>query len=157
MWVFDRAKFTKMGMGALAGVAAGTDEPPKFIVMEYWGTKKSEAPKVLVGKGLTFDSGGISIKPASKMDEMKFDMCGSAVVLGTMHALADLKPAINVVGIVPSTENLSGAKAYKPGDILKAYNNKTIEVLNTDAEGRLILADALAYACLLYTSPRPRD
>jgi len=150
VWVFDRAKFTKMGMGALAGVAAGTDEPPKFIVMEYWGTKKSEAPKVLVGKGLTFDSGGISIKPASKMDEMKFDMCGSAVVLGTMHALADLRPAINVVGIVPSTENLSGAKAYKPGDILKAYNNKTIEVLNTDAEGRLILADALAYASKHY-------
>ena len=148
--VFDRAKIIKMGMGGLAGVAAGTDEPPKFILMEYWGTKKTEKPKVLVGKGLTFDSGGISIKPASKMDEMKFDMCGSAVVLGAMHAIADLKPKINVVGIVPSTENLSGAKAYKPGDILKAYNGKTIEVLNTDAEGRLILADALSYASKHY-------
>ena len=135
VWVFDRAKFTKMGMGALAGVAAGTDEPPKFIVMEYWGTKKSEAPKVLVGKGLTFDSGGISIKPASKMDEMKFDMCGSAVVLGTMHAVADLKPKINVVGIVPSTENLSGAKAYKPGDILKAYTIKPLKCLTPMRKG----------------------
>ena len=148
--VFDRAKIIKMGMGGLAGVAAGADEPPKFILMEYWGSKKTDKPKVLVGKGLTFDSGGISIKPAAKMDEMKFDMCGSAVVLGAMHALADLKPKINVIGIVPATENLSGAKAYKPGDILKAYNGKTIEVLNTDAEGRLILADALSYASKHY-------
>ena len=148
--VFDRKKFTEMGMGALAGVAAGTDEPPKFILMEYWGTKKSVKPKVLVGKGLTFDSGGISIKPAAKMDEMKFDMCGSAVVLGCMYAIAALKPKINVVGAISSTENLSGAKAYKPGDILTAYNGKTIEVLNTDAEGRLILADALSYVSKHY-------
>ncbi len=148
--VFDREKFTKMGMGALAGVAIGTDEPPKFIIMEYWGTDKTVKPKVLVGKGLTFDSGGISIKPAAKMDEMKFDMCGSGVVLGVMKAVAASKPKMNVVGIIPSTENLSGAKAYKPGDILKAYNGKTIEVLNTDAEGRLILADALSYASKHY-------
>ncbi|MAD51800.1 MAG: leucyl aminopeptidase [Candidatus Marinimicrobia bacterium] len=148
--VFDREKFTEIGMGGLAGVAAGTDEPPKFILMEYWGTKKSVKPKVLVGKGLTFDSGGISIKPASKMDEMKFDMCGSAVVLGCMHAIAALKPKINVVAAISSTENMSGSKAYKPGDILTAYNGKTIEVLNTDAEGRLILADALSYVSKHY-------
>ena len=148
--VFDREEFTSKGMGALAGVAQGTDEPPKFIVLEYFGSDKSLKPKILVGKGLTFDSGGISIKPASKMDEMKFDMCGSAVVLGVFKALAVLKPKMNVVGIVPSTENLVGAKAYKPGDILTAYNGKTIEVLNTDAEGRLILADGLSYASKHY-------
>jgi len=147
--VFDREEFTEMGMGALAGVALGTDEPPKFIILEYMNGG-DEKPKVLVGKGLTFDAGGISIKPARKMDEMKYDMCGSATVLGTMKAIAALKPKINVVCIVPSTENLLGAKAYKPGDILKAYNGKTIEVLNTDAEGRLILADALSYASKHY-------
>ncbi|RPH04235.1 MAG: leucyl aminopeptidase [bacterium TMED46] len=147
--VFDRKEFTEMGMGGLAGVAQGTDEPPKFIILEYM-KGGDEKPKVLVGKGLTFDSGGISIKGASKMDEMKFDMCGSALVLGVFKALALLKPELNVVGIIPSTENLNGAKAYKPGDILKAYNGKTIEVLNTDAEGRLILADGLSYASKHY-------
>ena len=148
--VLDREKFTKMGMGALAGVASGTDEPPKFIIMEYFNGPKNEKPKILVGKGLTFDSGGISIKPAARMDEMKYDMCGSGVVLGAMNAISKLKPKINVVGIIPSTENMSGDKAYRPGDILTAYNGKTIEVLNTDAEGRLILADALAYASKHY-------
>ena len=148
--VFDRKEITAMGMGALAGVAQGTDEPPKFIVLEYFGSDESQNPKILVGKGLTFDAGGISIKPSSKMDEMKYDMCGSAVVLGVFKALAALKPKLNVVGIVPSTENLVGAKAYKPGDILTAYNGKTIEVLNTDAEGRLILADGLSYASKHY-------
>ena len=147
--VFDREEFTEMGMGGLAGVAQGTDEPPKFIILEYMNGG-SEKPKVLVGKGLTFDSGGISIKPANKMDEMKFDMCGSSVVLGVFKALALLKPNLNVVGIIPATENLNGAKAYKPGDILKAYNGKTIEVLNTDAEGRVILADGLSYASKHY-------
>jgi len=147
--VFDREEFTQMGMGGLAGVAQGTDEPPKFIILEY-NNGGNDRPKVLVGKGLTFDSGGISIKPASKMDEMKYDMCGSAVVLGVMRALAILKPKLNVVAIIPSTENLNGAKAYKPGDILTAYNGKTIEVLNTDAEGRLILADGLSYASKHY-------
>ena len=147
--VFDREEFTEMGMGALAGVALGTDEPPKFIILEYMNGG-DEKPKVLVGKGLTFDAGGISIKPAGKMDEMKYDMCGSATVLGTMKAISALKPKLNIVCIVPSTENLLGAKAYKPGDILKAYNGKTIEVLNTDAEGRLILADALSYASKQY-------
>ena len=147
--VFDREEFTQMGMGGLAGVAQGTDEPPKFIILEY-NNGGNDKPKVLVGKGLTFDSGGISIKSASKMDEMKYDMCGSAVVMGVMHALAILKPKLNVVAIIPSTENLNGAKAYKPGDILTAYNGKTIEVLNTDAEGRLILADGLSYASKHY-------
>ena len=148
--IFEREKFTKMGMGALAGVASGTEEPPKFIIMEYFNGPKNEKPKILVGKGLTFDSGGISIKPASKMDEMKYDMCGSGVVLGAMKAISQLKPKMNIVGIIPSTENMSGDKAYRPGDILTAYNGKTIEVLNTDAEGRLILADALAYASKHY-------
>jgi leucyl aminopeptidase len=143
--IFDREKFTKMGMGAFAGVALGTGEPPKFILLEYKGGKTNEKPIALVGKGLTFDSGGISIKPSAGMDEMKFDMCGGGVVLGVMKAVAQLKPKVNIVAAVPSTENMNGEKAYKPGDILTAYNGKTIEVLNTDAEGRLILADALAY------------
>ena len=147
--VLDREEFTDLGMGGLAGVAQGSDEPPKFIVIEY-NNGGDQKPKIIVGKGLTFDSGGISIKPASKMDEMKYDMCGAALVLGVFKAVSELKPKINLVGIIPSTENLSGAKAYKPGDILKAYNGKTIEVLNTDAEGRLILADALSYASKHY-------
>jgi len=148
--VFDREQFTKMGMGALAGVAQGSDEPPKFILLEYFGGREHEKPVCLVGKGLTFDSGGISIKPSNKMDQMKFDMCGSAVVLGVMNAISELKPSLNVVCAISSTENLSGSKAYKPGDILTAYNGKTIEVLNTDAEGRLILADALSYVSKNY-------
>ena len=120
--VFDRKEFTDMGMGALAGVASGTEEPPKFIVMEYFNGMKTEKPKILVGKGLTFDSGGISIKPAAKMDEMKYDMCGSVCCLGAMRSVSILKPKMNVVGIIPSTENMSGDKAYRPGDILTAYN-----------------------------------
>ena len=143
--VFDREEIVEMGMGALAAVAQGSEEPPKFITLEYNGGNEDQDPIALVGKGLTFDSGGISIKPSAKMDEMKFDMCGSAVVLGVMQAVAELKPNLNVIGVIPSTENLLGARACKPGDILKAYNGKTIEVLNTDAEGRLILADALSY------------
>ena len=149
--IFDRDKIEEMGMGGLAGVAQGTEEPPKFIILEYFGADdKAEKPKILVGKGLTFDAGGISIKPGGKMDEMKFDMCGSALVLGVFQAIASLKPKINAIAIIPSTENLLGAKAYKPGDILTAYNGKTIEVLNTDAEGRLILADGLSYASKHY-------
>ncbi len=148
--VFDREQFTEMGMGALAGVAQGSDEPPKFILLEYFGGKDNEKPVCLVGKGLTFDSGGISIKPSNKMDQMKYDMCGSAVVLGVMNAISELKPSVNVVCAISSTENLSGSKAYKPGDILTAYNGKTIEVLNTDAEGRIILADALSYVSKNY-------
>ena len=143
--VWDREAFTKLGMGALAGVAAGTNEPPKFMTIEYNGGPSGQAPFAIVGKGLTFDAGGISIKGAAKMDEMKFDMSGGAVVLGIMMALARLQPRINVVAAVPSTENLLGGSAQRPGDIVKAYNGKTIEILNTDAEGRLILADALSF------------
>ncbi len=149
--IFEREEFTDMGMGSFAGVAQGTDEPPKFILMEYFGAEKDEKPIVLVGKGLTFDSGGISIKGAASMDEMKFDMCGSGVVLGVMKAVAGLKPKMNIIAAIPSTENMPGGKAVKPGDILTAYNGKTIEVLNTDAEGRLILADALAYVSKHYS------
>ena len=148
--IFDREEFTEMGMGSFAGVAQGTNEPPKFIIMEYSGGKKDEKPIMLVGKGLTFDTGGVSLKPGLNMDQMKFDMCGSAVVFGVMNAIAELKPKMNVVAIVPSTHNMLGGSAYRPGDILTAYNGKTIEVLNTDAEGRLILADALAYASKHY-------
>ncbi len=144
--ILDRAEMKKLGMNALLGVASGSDQPPKFIILEYNGAKKTDAKIVLVGKGLTFDSGGISIKPAEKMDEMKTDMAGAAAVLGAIRAASDLKLQINVVGLIPATENLPSGKAYKPGDILKSMSGKTIEVLNTDAEGRLILADALAYA-----------
>lgn len=143
--IYNRDEFEKMGMGAFSGVAKGTDEPPKFILLEYNGGKKGDAPVAFVGKGITFDTGGISIKPSKNMDQMKYDMCGAAAVLGIMHAVASLKPDINVIGAVAATENMPGGKAYKPGDILKAYNGKTIEVLNTDAEGRLALADALSF------------
>jgi leucyl aminopeptidase len=144
--ILDRAKMKKLGMNSLLGVASGSNEEPKFIILEYFGTKKSEAPVVLVGKGLTFDSGGISIKPAEKMDEMKSDMSGGAAVMGVIMAAADLRLPLNIVGLIPATENMPGGTAYKPGDILKSYSGKTIEVINTDAEGRLILADALSYA-----------
>ncbi|MCF7804940.1 MAG: leucyl aminopeptidase [Candidatus Marinimicrobia bacterium] len=144
--VYDRNEFEQMGMGAFAGVAKGADEPPKLIVLEYYGGENGEPPVAFVGKGITFDTGGISIKPSKSMYNMKFDMCGGAAVLGIMYAIAELKPATNVIGIVAATENMPDGRAYKPGDILKAYNGKTIEVLNTDAEGRLALADALAYA-----------
>jgi len=144
--VMDRKKMKAMGMNALLAVASGSHEEPKFIILEYAGGKKSAAPIVLVGKGLTFDSGGISIKPAEKMDEMKTDMSGGAAVMGVIMAAADLQLPLNIVALVPATENMPGGSAYKPGDIVKSYSGKTIEVLNTDAEGRLILADALAYA-----------
>jgi len=133
-------------VNALLGVASGSHQPPKFIVLEYAGGKKGDAPVALVGKGLTFDSGGISIKPAEKMDEMKTDMSGGAAVMATIMAAADLMLPVNLVGLIPATENMPGGSALKPGDILKSYSGQTIEVLNTDAEGRLILADALSYA-----------
>ena len=145
--VFDEKKLTTLKMGGILGVAKGSSEPPRMIVMEYRSPKaKNQKPITLVGKGLTFDAGGISIKPAAEMDRMKFDMCGGAAVIGAMQAIAELKLPLHVVGIVPSSENLLGSKAFKPGDILTTYSGKTVEVLNTDAEGRLILADALAYA-----------
>jgi leucyl aminopeptidase len=144
--ILDKAKMKEMGMNALLAVASGSNEEPKFIILEYAGGKKSSAPIVLVGKGLTFDSGGISIKPADKMDEMKTDMSGGAAVMGVIMAAADLQLPLNITALIPSTENMPGGTACKPGDIIKSYSGKTIEVLNTDAEGRLILADALAYA-----------
>ncbi len=144
--VLERPALEKLGMGSFLSVSNGSDEPPKFIVLSYEGAAKSQAPVVLVGKGITFDTGGISIKPAAGMDEMKFDMGGAASVLGTFRALADLKPKLNVIGLVPTCENMPSGTATKPGDVVTSMSGQTIEVLNTDAEGRLILCDALTYA-----------
>ncbi len=144
--VLDQKQMEKLGMGSLLSVAKGSVEPPKLIVLEYAGAKKETKPHVLVGKGITFDSGGISIKPAAAMDEMKFDMCGAASVLGTMKALTELDLPLNVIGLVPTCENLPSGTANKPGDVVTSMSGLTIEILNTDAEGRLILCDALTYA-----------
>ena len=142
----DEAQMLEKNMGSILGVSRGSDEDARMIVLEYTGDPTSTEKLALVGKGLTFDSGGISIKPAQDMHEMKYDMCGGAGVLAAMRAIGELKPKVNVIGIVPASENLPGPRAMKPGDILRAMNGKTIEVINTDAEGRLILADALCYA-----------
>ena len=144
--IWDKQKIKTEKMGGLLGVSLGSFEEPRFIIMEYKGAAQSKKPVILVGKGLTFDAGGISLKPAHRMDDMKFDMCGSTAVIGAMLAIEKLNLKVNVMGLVPSSENLLGQKAMKPGDILTARNGKTMEVLNTDAEGRLILADALSYA-----------
>jgi leucyl aminopeptidase len=144
--VLEKDEMEKLGMGSLLSVSRGSRQPPKLIVLEYHGGVEGEAPVVLVGKGLTFDAGGISIKPAANMDEMKYDMCGGAAVLGAIKAAAELKLALNIVGIVPSSENLPDGDANKPGDIVTSMSGQTVEVLNTDAEGRLILSDALTYA-----------
>jgi leucyl aminopeptidase len=147
--VLDQKQMEKLGMGSLLGVARGSDEPPKMIVMKYQPSRirlrKGEL-LALVGKGITFDSGGISLKPGENMELMKYDMTGAATVIGTMRAIAQLKPSIAVLGVAPCSENLPSGKATKPGDVLKAMTGKTIEVINTDAEGRLVLADAIAYA-----------
>jgi leucyl aminopeptidase len=144
--VLDEAEMKKLGMGSLLAVAAGSAQPAKLIVLEYKGSRRAGAPIALVGKGVTFDTGGISIKPAAAMDEMKFDMSGAASVLGTMTAVAELKLPLHIVGLIPATENMPGGKAVKPGDVVTSYSGQTIEILNTDAEGRLILCDALTYA-----------
>ncbi len=144
--VLGPKEVAKLGMGAFLAVARGSHEPLRFIVLRYAGAPKTRAPTVLVGKGLTFDSGGISIKPAPEMDEMKFDMSGAASVLGVFRALAELKPAINVIGLIPACENLPDGRAIKPGDVVTSLSGQTIEILNTDAEGRLVLSDALTYA-----------
>lgn len=136
----------RLGMNALLGVARGSHEPAKFIILRYGGAPKKERPVVIVGKGITFDSGGISLKPAEKMHEMKADMSGGAVVLGVFKAVSELHLPVNLIGLIPATENLPGGGAYKPGDILRSLSGKTIEIINTDAEGRLLLADALTYA-----------
>jgi len=143
--VLEQKDCEKLGMGCFLAVARGSAQPPKFIVMEYQGGKRDQPPVALVGKGITFDTGGISIKPAAEMDEMKFDMCGAASVLGTMKAIALMKLPLNVVGVVPSTENMPGGRAIKPGDVVTTMSGQTVEILNTDAEGRLILCDALTY------------
>ncbi len=143
--VLDTAQMKKLGMGSLLSVAAGSDQPPKLISMEYKGGKPQQAPIVLVGKGITFDTGGISLKPGAGMDEMKFDMCGSASVMGVMTALMHLQPSINVVGVIAAAENMPSGGATKPGDVVTSMSGKTIEILNTDAEGRLVLCDALTY------------
>lgn len=144
--VYGKRELQAMGFGCLLGVNAGSTEPPAFIVVEYMGGKPGDKPYALVGKGLTFDSGGLCIKPGAGMEEMKSDMAGAAAVLGTLRALSDLAVPINVVGLVASTDNMPGASAYRPGDILKSYKGLTVEVIDTDAEGRIVLSDALAYA-----------
>jgi leucyl aminopeptidase len=144
--VMGPREVARLRMGAFMAVAQGSEQPLRFIVLRYQGAGKSQAPTVLVGKGISFDTGGISIKPAPEMDEMKFDMGGAASVLGVFRALAELKPAINVVGLIPSCENMPDGKAVKPGDVVTSMSGQTIEILNTDAEGRLILCDALSYA-----------
>ena len=142
----DRADMEKLGMNSLLSVAQGAHQPPKLIVLHYKGAKASEKPLVLVGKGVTFDTGGISLKPGADMDEMKYDMCGAASVLGVMQAVARMALPINLTVIVPATENMPGGNATRPGDIVTSMSGQTIEILNTDAEGRLILCDALTYA-----------
>jgi len=145
--ILSEKDMAELGMGSLLSVSKGSREPAKLIVMEYKGAKNSkEAPHALVGKGLTFDAGGISLKPGAKMDEMKYDMCGASSVFGALVAAAEMKLPINVVGIVPSSENLPDGIANKPGDVVTSMSGQTIEILNTDAEGRLILCDALTYA-----------
>lgn len=144
--VLGEKKMATLGMGSLLSVGKGSAEESKLIVLEYKGAAKSKKPVVLVGKGITFDTGGISLKPGSGMDEMKFDMCGAASVLGTMRAIAEIAPKINVVAIVAAAENMPSDRASKPGDIVTSMSGKTIEILNTDAEGRLVLCDALTYA-----------
>ncbi len=149
--VLDEARMKELGMGALLGVARGSDEPAKLIVLRYLPDEAepmgNDADVVaIVGKGITFDSGGISIKPAEGMEKMKYDMSGAAATLAAMRAIAQLKPRVNVIGLMPTTENMPSGRAYKPGDVLRAMSGKTIEVINTDAEGRLILADAITYA-----------
>jgi leucyl aminopeptidase len=143
---FGPRELEKMGCGALLGVSRGSTEEPRLIELTYSPRGRSRATLVYVGKGITFDSGGISLKPADNMDRMRFDMCGAAAVVGAMQAIADLKPPVKVVGLVAASENMPGGKAFKPGDVLKALNGTTIEITNTDAEGRLVLADALSYA-----------
>ncbi len=144
--VLGPKEVARLGMGSFMAVAQGSQEPLRFIVLHYAGAAKTVAPTVLIGKGITFDSGGISIKPAPEMDEMKFDMSGAASVLGVFRALGELKPAINVVGLIPACENLPDGRAVKPGDVVSTMSGQTVEILNTDAEGRLVLCDALTYA-----------
>jgi leucyl aminopeptidase len=144
--VLEREQIEKLGMGSFLGVTQGSEQPPKLIVMQHLKGKKDQKPVVLVGKGITFDTGGISLKPGGDMDEMKYDMCGAASVLGTFKTIAEMDLPLNVIGIIPTCENMPDGRATRPGDVLTSMSGLTIEVLNTDAEGRLILCDALTYA-----------
>ena len=144
--VLEKKDMEKLGMGSFLSVTSASHQPPKFIVLRYHGAAKGKKPLVYVGKGITFDTGGISLKPAADMDEMKFDMSGAGSVIGTMRALAGMKAPVNVIGIVPTCENMPGGAATRPGDIVTSMSGQTVEILNTDAEGRLILCDALTYA-----------
>ncbi|WP_134634316.1 leucyl aminopeptidase, partial [Pseudomonas aeruginosa] len=144
--VLDEKKLRELGMGSFLAVAQGSDQPPRLIVLQYNGAKKDQAPHVLVGKGITFDTGGISLKPGLGMDEMKFDMCGAASVFGTFRAVLELQLPINLVGLLACAENMPSGGATRPGDIVTTMSGQTVEILNTDAEGRLVLCDALTYA-----------
>src|SRR5690606_61247 len=143
--VLEEKQMQELGMGALLSVSAGSDQPAKLSVLEYRGGKKNDAPVALVGKGITFDTGGISLKPGAGMDEMKYDMCGAASVLGTLQTLLELQLPINVVGVIAASENMPNGRATKPREIVTSMSGQTIEILNTDAEGRLVLCDALTY------------
>ncbi|MGE5621993.1 MAG: leucyl aminopeptidase [Bacillota bacterium] len=143
--VLDRKQIEALKMGSFLSVTKGSEEPPKFIILKHMGGKPKDAPVVLVGKGITFDTGGISLKPGANMDEMKYDMCGAASVLGTFHAIGEMGLKLNVIGVIPTCENMPSGRASKPGDIVTSMSGQTIEILNTDAEGRLILCDALTY------------
>ena len=147
--VLERADMEKLGMGALLSVTSGSRQPPKLIILRYSGASKKKRPIALVGKGITFDTGGISLKPAAEMDEMKFDMSGAGSVLGAIRALAGMRAPVNVVGVVPACENMPGGMATRPGDVVTTHSGQTVEILNTDAEGRLILCDALSYTARL--------
>jgi leucyl aminopeptidase len=147
--VLDEARMRELGMGSLLGVAQGSAEPAKLIVLTYTPPSESKETVAIVGKGVTFDTGGISIKPADGMEKMKYDMAGGATTIAAMRAIAQLRPAVNVIGLVPAVENMPGGRAQRPGDVVRSMSGKTIEVINTDAEGRLILCDALSYALKL--------
>jgi leucyl aminopeptidase len=148
--VFDRKKSEEIGLHSFLAVAQGTEEPPKFIIMDYGSEKKDVDTVALIGKAITFDTGGISLKPSQGMPDMKADMTGGAVVIAAMEAIAQLKPNVRIVGVVPATDNMPSGKAYHPGDIIKSYSGQTIEVVSTDAEGRMIINDALTYAARNY-------
>jgi leucyl aminopeptidase len=147
--VLDEARMKELGMGSLLGVAQGSAEPAKLIVLTYTPPSESKETVAIVGKGVTFDTGGISIKPADGMEKMKYDMAGGATTIAAMRAIAQLRPNVNVIGLVPAVENMPGGRAQRPGDVVRSMSGKTIEVINTDAEGRLILCDALSYALKL--------
>ncbi|MGC2575627.1 MAG: leucyl aminopeptidase [Candidatus Nitrosopolaris sp.] len=148
--ILERYEMESIGLNGIVSVGKGSSNPPKMIVLEYHGDTYHKKPYLLVGKGVTFDTGGVSLKPGEKMDEMKFDKCGACSVLGILKAVASLGLDVNVIGIIPSVENMPSSSSYRPGDIIKMYNGKTVEVLNTDAEGRIILADAMAYGIAKY-------